>query len=137
MYIINPFRKKGMAASNLSATHPPLKERIRILRSMAGGASFAQYDQAYRQVHKTQTGMISATTITAAGAMGLRGAEAEEAAVKEPSHIERARETSDMMYRLNKYKTITCACGTKLKVPPRFKDDTIRCPHCGRVHRVR
>ncbi len=137
MYIINPFRKKGMAASNLSATHPPLKERIRILRSMAGGASFAQYDQAYQQVHKTQTGMISATTIAAAGAMSLRGAEAEAATVKEPSHIERARETSDMMYRLNKYKTITCACGTKLKVPPRFKDDTIRCPHCGRVHRVR
>ncbi len=137
MYIINPFRKKGMAASNLSATHPPLKERIRILRSMAGGASFAQYDQAYRQVHKTQTGMISATTIAAAGVMGLRGTAAAEAAVKEPSHIERARETSDMMYRLNKYKTITCACGTKLKVPPRFKDDTIRCPHCGRIHRVR
>jgi len=44
MYIINPFHKKGMAASNLSATHPPLKERIRILRSMAGGASFAQYE---------------------------------------------------------------------------------------------
>jgi heat shock protein HtpX len=104
---------------------------------MAGGASFAQYDQAYRQVHKTQTGMISATTIAAAGAMGLRGAETKEAAVKEPNHIERARETSDMMYRLNKYKTITCACGTKLKVPPRFKDDTIRCPHCGRIHRVR
>jgi heat shock protein HtpX len=137
MYIINPFHKKGMAASNLSATHPPLKERIRILRSMAGGASFAQYDQAYRQVHKTQTGMISATTIGAAGAVGLRGAEVEEAAAKEPSHIERARETADMMYKLNKYKTITCACGTKLKVPPRFKDETIRCPHCGRVHRVR
>jgi heat shock protein HtpX len=138
MYIINPFRKKGMAASNLSATHPPLKERVRILRSMAGGASFSQYDQAYRQVHKAQTGMISATTIAAAGAVSLRGAKAEEPAqVKEPSHIERTRETADMLHRLNGYKTITCACGTKLKVPPRFKDNTLRCPHCGRVHKVK
>jgi heat shock protein HtpX len=137
MYIINPFHKKGMAASNLSATHPPLQERIRILRSMAGGASFAQYDQAYQQVHKTQTGMISATTIAAAGVVGLRGAETEAAAAKEPSHIERTRETTDMMHKLDGYKTITCACGTKLKVPPGFKDDTIRCPHCGRVHKVR
>ena len=138
MYIINPFRKKGMAASNLSATHPPLKERVRILRSMAGGASFSQYDQAYRQVHKTQTGMISTTTIAAAGAASLRGAKAEEPAqVKESSHIERTRETADMLHRLNGYKTITCACGTKLKVPPRFKDNTLRCPHCGRVHKVK
>jgi heat shock protein HtpX len=137
MYIINPFHKKGMAASNFSATHPPLKERIRILRSMAGGASFAQYDAAYQQVHKTSDGIMSAGSIAAAGAVGLRGAEAEEAAVKEPSHIERTRETTDMMHKLDGYKTITCACGTKLKVPPGFKDDTIRCPHCGRVHKVR
>ncbi|MES0329617.1 MAG: M48 family metallopeptidase [Dehalococcoidales bacterium] len=138
MYIINPFHKKGMAASNLSATHPPLKERIRILRSMAGGASFAQYDAAYQQVHKTSDGIMSAGSIAAAGAVGLRGAKAEEPTqVKEPSHVERTRETADMLYRLNKYKTITCACGTKLKVPPRFKDNTIRCPHCGRVHRVK
>ncbi|MES0278698.1 MAG: M48 family metallopeptidase [Dehalococcoidales bacterium] len=138
MYIINPFHKKGMAASNLSATHPPLKERIRILRSMAGGASFAQYDAAYQQVHKTSDGIMSAGSIAAAGAVGLRGAKAEEPTqVKEPSHVERTRETADMLYQLNKYKTITCACGTKLKVPPRFKDNTIRCPHCGRVHRVK
>ena len=39
MYIINPFRKKGMQASDLTSTHPPLSNRIRILRAMAG-ASF-------------------------------------------------------------------------------------------------
>ena len=36
MYIINPFRKNGMSASDLTSTHPPISERIRILRSMAG-----------------------------------------------------------------------------------------------------
>jgi heat shock protein HtpX len=51
MYIINPFRQKGRAATDLSSTHPPISERIRILRSMAGGASFADYNNAYQQVH--------------------------------------------------------------------------------------
>jgi heat shock protein HtpX len=31
MYIINPFRKKGKAASDLTSTHPPISERIRIV----------------------------------------------------------------------------------------------------------
>ena len=37
MYIINPFKKKGMSISDLTSTHPPTADRIRILRSMAGG----------------------------------------------------------------------------------------------------
>ncbi|KKL20214.1 hypothetical protein LCGC14_2457710, partial [marine sediment metagenome] len=57
MYIINPFRKKGRAASDLSSTHPPISERIRILRSMAGGASLADYDSAFRQVRKGGRGV--------------------------------------------------------------------------------
>ncbi|MDP2718390.1 MAG: M48 family metallopeptidase [Dehalococcoidia bacterium] len=57
MYIINPFRKKGMKASDLSSTHPPLSERIRILRAMSG-ASYGDYDQAYHQVHKGSQGII-------------------------------------------------------------------------------
>ncbi|MDZ4245934.1 MAG: M48 family metallopeptidase, partial [Dehalococcoidia bacterium] len=57
MYIINPFRKKGMKASDLSSTHPPLSERIRILRARSG-ASYGDYDQAYHQVHKGSQGII-------------------------------------------------------------------------------
>jgi heat shock protein HtpX len=133
MYITNPFRKKGMKASNLSSTHPPLSERIRILRSMAG-ASFGDYDQAYRQVHQGGKGIMSATGI-AAGAVPL-AATKPEAKTEEPGEMQRARETSDVMWRLNNYKTITCNCGAKLRVPPKFKEPKIKCPHCGRIHRV-
>ncbi len=133
MYITNPFRKKSFKASDLSSTHPPLSERIRILRSMAG-ASFGDYDQAYRQVHRGGKGIMSATGI-AAGAVPL-AATKPEAKVEEPDEMQRARETSDVMWRLNNYKTITCDCGAKLRVPPRFKEPKIKCPHCGRIHRV-
>jgi heat shock protein HtpX len=132
MYIINPFRKKGMKASDLSSTHPPISERIRILRAMSG-ASFNDYDQAYRNVHRGQ-GVIPAASLTAEtvpiATMKLEGEAGE------PNEIQRARETSDVMWRLSNYNTITCDCGAKLRVPPKFKETIIKCPHCGRTHRV-
>jgi len=134
MYIINPFRKKGMSASNLTGTHPPISERIRILRSMVGGASFADYDQAYRQVHKTGRQLLPASAMTT-GAIGLRAA-GSEATEQEPDEAQRARETSDLLWRRSGYKTITCDCGARLKLPPKFKASSIRCPHCGRVNQA-
>ncbi|MBE9501237.1 MAG: M48 family metallopeptidase [Dehalococcoidia bacterium] len=137
MYIINPFRKKGKAASDLTSTHPPISERIRILRSMAGGASLADYDTAYRQVRKGRRGFVSASAIASVGAVGLREAEPEAARREpEPDKVERTREVSDLMWRLNDYRTIICDCGTKLKVPPKLKRVNVKCPHCGRINPI-
>jgi len=135
MYIINPFRKKGMSASDLTSTHPPISERIRILRSMAGGASFADYDRAYLRVRRTDRGILPPSAKAVAGAVGLRAAGVEVTPL-EADKIERARETSDLMWRLSNYKAITCDCGVKLRVPPKFKEPEIRCPHCGRINTV-
>jgi len=133
MYIVNPFRKKGMRASDLSSTHPPISERIRILRAMSG-ASFNDYDQAYRQVHRGGKGVIPASAMAAA-AVPLAAPSQEERPV-EPDEIHRARETSDAMWRMSDYKTIPCDCGAKLRVPPTFKEPRVRCPHCGRIHQI-
>ena len=65
MYIINPFKKKGMSLSDLTSTHPPTADRIRILRSMAGG-SYADYEKAYEQT-KGKGGMIPPSELTGAG----------------------------------------------------------------------
>ncbi|HEY92191.1 MAG TPA: M48 family metallopeptidase [Dehalococcoidia bacterium] len=137
MYIINPFRKKGRAATDLTSTHPPISERVRILRSMAGGASFADYNNAFRGVHKGGKGIISASAIASAGAVGLRAAEQEDAMREtEPGKVERSRQVSDLMWQLNNYRTITCDCGTKLKVPPKLKKSSVKCPHCGRINNI-
>jgi heat shock protein HtpX len=134
MYIMNPFRKKGRAASDLTSTHPPISERIRILRSMAG-ASLADYERVYQQLHGTGKGAIPASTLALSHPASLRSASAETTPV-EPDKIGRARETSDLMWRLGNYKTITCDCGTRLRIPPGFKEPSVRCPHCGRVNQV-
>jgi heat shock protein HtpX len=133
MYIVNPFRKKGVKFSDLSSTHPRVSERIRILRGMAG-ASFSDYDEAYRQVHQRGAGIIPAAGLVA-GSTPIAET-SPQTKVEEPDETQRVRETSDVMWRLNSYKTITCDCGTKLRVPPRFKEKSITCPHCHRKHQV-
>jgi len=133
MYIVNPFRRKGMKASDLSSTHPPMSERIRILRAMAG-ASFNDYDQAYRQVHRGGKGVIPAAGL-AAGAVPLAETKLEGEA-GEPNELQRARETSDVLWRLSNYRTVTCDCGARLRVPPTFKEPRIRCPHCGKTRQI-
>jgi len=52
MYTINPFGKKR-AVTDWMSTHPPIAERIRILRAMAGN-SYADYEKAYQQMHRGQ-----------------------------------------------------------------------------------
>ncbi len=133
MYIVNPFRKKGLKFADLSSTHPPISERIRILRAM-GGASFSNYDQAYRQVHRGGGSVIPAAGLAAGSVPLAKTAPKTKAA--EPDEIQRARETSDVMWRLNKYKTIPCECGAKLRVPPGFRERSITCPRCRRRHPV-
>jgi len=134
MYIINPFRKKGRAATDLSSTHPPISERIRILRSMVGGASFTDYNNAYQQVHTGGGRVIPASALALAGASYK--AVTPEKKAKEPDKLARTRETSDLMWKLGKYKEIDCDCGAKLRVPPKFKEKQVKCPHCGNVHKL-
>jgi heat shock protein HtpX len=61
MYIINPFAKK-MAVNDWMSTHPPIADRVRILRAM-GGNSYADYEKAYEQSHKGQS-MVPKSALT-------------------------------------------------------------------------
>lgn len=131
MYIINPFRSKGRAASDLTSTHPPISERVRILRSMAGGASLAAYDRAYHEVRGAGKGIIPASALTGDTPLAVRKPEAVEVG---PGKVERARETSDLLWKFSDYGLVNCECGTKLRVPPKFKGSSIRCPHCGGIN---
>jgi len=133
MYIVNPFRKKGMAASDLSSTHPPLSERIRILRSMAGGAGFDNYQQAYMQVHGGTQGVVPASALAGGAALAAQALGADETKAE---RLEMARETSDLLWKYSDHSQVNCECGTKLRVPPQYKGNSIRCPHCGRVNPV-
>jgi heat shock protein HtpX len=134
MYTINPFRKEGREATDLTSTHPPISERIRILRAMAG-ASPADYEKAYEQVRHQR--IIPGSALAAAASVSLRPPSTEKESFV-ADRIERTRETSDMLLRMNNYKIVTCGnCGTKYKIPPAFPEPSIVCTRCGRTVNIR
>jgi heat shock protein HtpX len=142
MYISNPFYKKGMSLNDIFATHPPLTDRIRILRSM-GGASYADYERSYEKVKQSR--VVPASALVGAQSMAIRQASTTEnqplgagdQSTETRDKIERTRETSDLMWRMNNYKTLTCEnCGTRLRLPPGFQAPLVRCPHCGHVNQL-
>jgi heat shock protein HtpX len=134
MYIVNPFRGKNLR--DLSSTHPPLEDRIRILRAMAGNASYNSYNQAYQNI-RGKGQIISSNTAALAGDVPIRPSSPDQAPVETTDDkVGRAREVSDMMHRMDNYLMIDCTCGTKLKIPPELQGQVIRCPHCGTMHRT-
>jgi heat shock protein HtpX len=131
MYIVNPFKKKSqMKLSDLTSTHPPISERIRILRNMTHGASFMQYSDAFTNVTHKKT-VVPVAALTQKEDVALRRASPEET---KKDHIDKQmRQVGDIMRRVNQFVFLTCACGLKLKIPPNFKGESVKCPRCQRT----
>ena len=138
MYIANPFRKKDRSASDLTSTHPPIRERIRILRSMAGGASFVDYNKAFQQVRNKKQNIIPGSALAgAAGLVSTRQPKPATSRLSEPEQkLERAREVSATLDKLNRYTALACQCGTAFRIPPDYKGKVIRCPRCGKDNQI-
>jgi len=132
MYIINPLKKKGMQIANLTSTHPPITERIRILRSISQGVDYSNYQVAFNQIKGKRSPLIPLSGISEKLNLSLR--KPESSAGESEELLDTKREVGDLMMKLNEYKFINCTCGLKLKIPPQFNNDTITCPKCGRIH---
>jgi heat shock protein HtpX len=131
MYIVNPFKRKSqMKLSDLTSTHPPTSERIRILRNMTHGASFKDYSDAFTSVTHKKT-IVPVAAFSEKEDVALRQAGPEEP--KKERLEKQMRQVGDIMRRVNQFVFLTCACGLKLKIPPNFKGDRIKCPRCHRT----
>ena len=131
MYIVNPFKKRTqMRLSDLTSTHPPISERIRILRAMTHGASFKQYSDAFTSVTRGKT-VVPVAALSEDEDIALRQAGAETE--KKDRLDKQMRQVGDIMRRVNQFIFLTCACGLKLKIPPNFRGDSVRCPRCQKI----
>jgi len=129
MYISNPFYKGGSAGNDLFATHPPLAERVHILRAMSG-ASYADYEKSYKEV--TKESVIPGSALKETAAVGLREATPGAQAGELQDQLDRTRQTSDMLWKMHNYRSLNCSnCGTLLRLPPSYNQPSVRCPHCG------
>jgi heat shock protein HtpX len=135
MYIINPLKKKGARLSNLTSTHPPISERIEILRRMMHGVNYRDYQRAFSKVRGTSSAIIPPSGIREPKRIPMRGASVEKREGV-PGKKKEMRELGDLMRAVNKYAFLICACGLKIKVPPDFQKPQIACPRCGREHQV-
>ena len=159
MYIANPFKGKGQRLKNISSTHPPLDERIKILRNMTG-AGLSEYNEAYKKSTGRPVGAIPFSALNTATPISIgipgsgidlglvAGASAgsfsadlrSDSTIKKDkvdlNHVDRARETTDALWKLNDYIFIECDCDTNLKIPQIYANKIIDCPHCLKSHRV-
>jgi heat shock protein HtpX len=130
MYIANPFKKKGQRKlSDLTSTHPPISERIRILRNMTHGASLKDYSDSFSSVTHTKT----VVPVAALSKEEIAVRQASEEAKKKERLETQMRQVNDIMRRVNRFVFLTCLCGLKLKIPPNYKANKINCPRCKRT----
>jgi len=130
LYIVNPLQR--LSGRGLFATHPPTQERIKILRSMAGGAGYMEYENAYRKVRGGTAACIGKRTLKSEGAVAAREATSESDSKLDM--IGRIQEVDGLLGRLASLILIPCLCGVKIRVPPNLEKKTVSCPRCGREH---
>lgn len=134
MYIVNPFAKASL--NEWTSTHPPASARIKVLRGLGGTATFASYQQAWKNELGKKRGPLppSASADTTHGGAVRAASALAGIARKDPR--DQARQVGDLLRGLNQFIFLPCACGLRLKLPPDYPRDTIECPRCLRNLRV-
>jgi len=132
MYIVNPLKPKGQKLTNLSSTHPPISERVRILRNISGGANYVDYQNAFNKVKNGEVSLIPSSGLADQTSVSLK--EAAVAPVLLGLDKQTKRDIGDIMMKVNNYSFINCSCGLKIKIPPDFNKKEFFCPRCGRNH---
>jgi heat shock protein HtpX len=137
LYIVNPLKKAGMKLSDLTSTHPPISERINILRGMmhGHGVNYQDYQKAFSSVNKSSSVIIPASGLSEKSTIPIREAHEQFA---EHSSIEEKRNLGNIMMAVNNYSSLNCRCGLKIKIPPAFGTNRpeITCPKCGTINKV-
>ncbi|AFH50136.1 Heat shock protein HtpX [Ignavibacterium album JCM 16511] len=134
MYIVNPLKREGMKLADLTSTHPPISERIKILRALQQGVSYKDYQKVFEMIYGKKEKIIPDSalkeSIPVAPVMGLANSD------KSFSPVDAKREANDAVMKLNNYKFINCKCGVRIKIPPDYNQPIVVCPRCGTRHQL-
>ena len=124
LYIANPFGREKMEFFNFS-THPPIQDRIAVLRKISGGSSFADYDKAYANIHGQAAAFIPVSGMKSGGEAGIRKPAPDQARGGGTK-----KEMVNLMRAVNQFAFLNCSCGLKITLPPNYSRPEVTCPKC-------
>jgi heat shock protein HtpX len=136
MYIVNPLKEKGAKLADLTSTHPPISERVRILRGISQGAGFIDYQNAFNKINRKATPIIPPSGLADQVKIEIR--KPGEQLTEGETTKQQKRTLGDLMMTVNNYSFLTCICGIKIKVPAGFGTNKpqVVCPRCGHKNDV-
>ena len=129
MYIVNPFAKSSLY--EMTSTHPPLSERIEILRALGGSVSYAGYQNAWASAGRKRAGKLPGSVFKNDKVVATR--EAHPEAVEQQNARHQMRMAGDAIRKANGFLFLPCVCGLRIKLPPNFEKDSVTCPRCKRA----
>lgn len=138
MFIANPLKKKGERIKNLSSTHPPIEERVRILRKLSG-ASYVDYQRIFNEVTRKKSSLLPGSALADIDPVPLRTqgeSMAFASASTQPGTETFTRAAGDIIMAANGFRFLSCSCGLKFKIPPGFENKSLTCSKCGTVHQL-
>ena len=151
---IVPLNKKD----DWCSTHPATQNRVQVLLNMTS-ADYREYEKEFQKLNNKklipQSAIENSETIeikpveevkidpfaSAACALNMVADDNQIQTIKEnkellEENIKKHRMVEDLVRDLADYKVINCECGTKLKIPPVYKNQIIICPHCRKKHMI-
>ncbi|MDP6956392.1 MAG: M48 family metallopeptidase [Planctomycetota bacterium] len=134
MLIVSPALKAGAGkrsqSPGLFSTHPPLAERIEILRQLGGQPNFSygDYAGAFKRVSGKRASFFPSDAL-GEGAVSTMSFNAAE-----PAATELRREALDGLRRGAGWRLWDCPCGARIKLPMELdRERAVACPRCGQV----
>lgn len=134
LFIVDPLESTPSSQARLfsvGSTHPPTRERIRILRALSG-AGFRDYQGVFMKMTKEAT-LIPERMLRDKTPVPLRQPSSGGAQAAEPTREQKRRDLGDLLMATAGFIFLPCACGLKVKVPPTLGKTSLLCPRCGRI----
>ncbi|GJQ27996.1 MAG: hypothetical protein HBSAPP02_30280 [Phycisphaerae bacterium] len=129
MFIVNPLQSEER--SSVFSSHPPLTERIKILRGMGGMAGYVDYEAAFAKLQRGKHCMRAAFLKEQQSIPARRPTVEKET---RGDAIARVREAMGLLDAAAGVLPIVCSCGVRIKLPPGLAATQVVCPRCGKLH---